>query len=166
MAVMWLRRATQTQTFPFFLPAVSLAAIKVSHRECVSLFFLSRSLFVDDTKLTPLARKQLLLDTPVNLQPPGLSIDLRPYKMVKDFLKWLVSQEPGKIWVRVESCRAELVRRVSRTFIKLEPGFAQPANWPFAERANIFMALPIMANVVAQSRVSRLCDPCFPLSRE
>ncbi|KAI1305957.1 Xaa-Pro aminopeptidase 1 [Halotydeus destructor] len=60
-------------------------------------------LFVDDTKLTPLSRKHLQLDVPVN-QQSGMCIELRPYKMVKDFLKWLVSQEPtGKIWISNKS---------------------------------------------------------------
>lgn len=59
---------------------------------------------MDDTKLTGASRKHLQLDVPVNNQEPGgLFVELRPYKMVKDFLKWLVTQEPGKIWVREQS---------------------------------------------------------------
>lgn len=59
-------------------------------------------LFVDETKLTPVTRKHLNLDSTMTSSD---SVELRPYKMVKDFLKWLVSQESGKIWV----CCPELV---------------------------------------------------------
>lgn len=67
------------------------------------------SLFVDETKLTIQARKHLELDSSPssnhssskNGSHPSTSIDLRPYSLIKDFMKWLIGEDlsPGKIWV-------------------------------------------------------------------
>lgn len=58
-------------------------------------------LFVDEAKLTSASKKHL------NLDSDGLpSVELRPYKMIKDFFKWLLSQEPGKIWISKHSSYA------------------------------------------------------------
>lgn len=58
-------------------------------------------LFVDENKLTPASRKH------INIDSDGLpSVELRPYKMIKDFIKWLLTQEPGKIWISNNSSYA------------------------------------------------------------
>lgn len=58
-------------------------------------------LFVDETKLTNESRKHLNLDlSPHQQQSQSLiKLELREYKLIQDFLKWLVSQETGKIWI-------------------------------------------------------------------
>ena len=55
------------------------------------------SLFVDETKLSAQSRKHLNLDSTTTTPE---TVELRPYKMIKDFMKWLVTQDNGKIWVR------------------------------------------------------------------
>lgn len=65
----------------------------------ILLFLAAISLFIDETKLTPEACKHLQIDITMNHQSAGLTIEMRPYKMIKEFLKWLISQQSGKIWV-------------------------------------------------------------------
>ncbi|CAG2171919.1 unnamed protein product, partial [Oppiella nova] len=60
-------------------------------------------LFIDENKLSPEASKHLQIDVSLNHQNSGLSIELRPYRMIKEFLKWLISQLPGKIWISHKS---------------------------------------------------------------
>ena len=66
-------------------------------------FWTNFSLFIDENKLTPEASKHLQMDVTMNHQSSGLTIELRPYKMIKEFLKWLTSQQTGKIWVSRQS---------------------------------------------------------------
>jgi len=49
--------------------------------------------------LSSLARKSLELESSNEITNGTVSIELRPYKMVREFIKWLVTQESGKIWV-------------------------------------------------------------------
>ncbi|RWS28994.1 aminopeptidase-like protein, partial [Leptotrombidium deliense] len=59
-------------------------------------------LFVDEMKLTAESLKHLHLNNSP-CQENGLSVELRPYKIILDFLKWYVSQNTGKIWVSNQS---------------------------------------------------------------
>lgn len=59
-------------------------------------------MFIDENKLTPEATKHLQINISPNHQNSGLEIELRPYKMMKEFLKWLISQQQGKIWVSIQ----------------------------------------------------------------
>lgn len=68
----------------------NLESIEMSSNIHFLYFF---SLFVDETKLTNATRRHLGLDT------APCVIELRPYKMVREFVKWLVTQETGKIWI-------------------------------------------------------------------
>ena len=56
-------------------------------------------MFVDENKLTPEAIKHLQIEVPINDQQEEMVVELRPYKMIKEFVKWLVSStQQGKIW--------------------------------------------------------------------
>ncbi|CAM6031346.1 unnamed protein product, partial [Sphagnum compactum] len=63
-------------------------------------------LFIDESKLTPEATKHLQINILPNHKNSGLEIELRPYKMIKAFLKWLISEQPGKIWISNKSSYA------------------------------------------------------------
>jgi len=71
-----------------------------------NLIILSFSFFVDETKLTAKAKEHLQIDLPMNEQLPTMNIELRPYKMMKEFVKWLVSQQTEKIWISNKSSYA------------------------------------------------------------
>ncbi|XP_074604675.1 aminopeptidase P isoform X2 [Brevipalpus obovatus] len=66
-------------------------------------------LFVDESKLTNGSRKHLHLDlSPAHHQQSStlMKVELREYKLIQDFLKWLVSQESEKIWIPSSSSEA------------------------------------------------------------
>ena len=67
---------------------------------------------MDESKLTSASRKHLNLDLSPIHQQSDLCIELRPYKLIQDFLKWFVSQQTGKIWVSINN---QLIHNLFRT---------------------------------------------------
>jgi hypothetical protein len=73
-------------------------------------------LFIDESKLTPEATKHLQINILPNHKNSGLEIELHPYKMIKEFLKWLISEQPGKIWVSID-CSIIVIIMIISNFI-------------------------------------------------
>ncbi|XP_054167051.1 xaa-Pro aminopeptidase 1-like [Oppia nitens] len=80
-------------------------------------------LFIDENKLSPEASKHLHIDvSAINHQTHGSNIELRPYKMIKEFLKWMISQIQGKIWIsQKSSCSLVSLVPESRRVDSLSP---------------------------------------------
>lgn len=69
-------------------------------------------LFIDENKLTSSVRRHLQNDE----SDYSVKVEIRPYKLVKDCLGWLVNQLNGKIWISTKSSYAlvNVVPRVRR----------------------------------------------------
>ncbi|XP_076316903.1 xaa-Pro aminopeptidase 1-like isoform X2 [Tachypleus tridentatus] len=59
-------------------------------------------LFIEESKLTPSVHRHFQNDD----RSDSIKVEIRPYKMIKEFLMYLVNQKPGKIWISSKSSYA------------------------------------------------------------